>query len=213
MRYELGLLSWTRKQNGIEGSLSVTGQPQGQALLGQSGSSTRQGFGYFSPWFCPLRAWFPLGAPAGCSEPACAEGAGGDQGRPHRFPLGPYPESGTGRICWNSVTRPHPSAERLGKARSSCLARVGQAREGGFTEGGGESGHRLKLAGDISHRQAQGKGGPPRGWPRAEPSPSGPLRASPGLQSWEAAGPRDRDGDSREAPAGAAADAQPARPA
>lgn len=150
--------------------------------------------------------------PAARSQPVQRE-QGGTRGGHTDSLSGPYPESGTGRICWNSVTRPHPSAERLGKARSSCLARVGQAREGGFTEGGGESGHRLKLAGDISHRQAQGKGGPPRGWPRAEPSPSGPLRASPGLQSWEAAGPRDRDGDRREAPAGAAADAQPARPA
>lgn len=49
--------------------------------------------------------------------------------------------------------------ERLGKSSSSCLARVGQARKGGFIEGGGESGYRLKLARDISHRQAQGKGG------------------------------------------------------
>lgn len=85
--------------------------------------------------------------------------------------------------------------ERLGKSSSSCLARVGQARKGGFIEGGGESGYRLKLARDISHRQAQGKGGTTPRLPRAEPSPPGALGASPGLQSWEAAGPRDRDGD------------------
>lgn len=65
-----------------------TDQLPGQALLDQNGNARVRESSSFSPWFCHLRTWFPLGGPSWLlqGQPVGRSREGGKgQGRPQQL--------------------------------------------------------------------------------------------------------------------------------